>query len=74
MDLADLKPLCYSAASKLFADSNGTVAGVGVGVVKHEPGVSGPLGGDGHHVLHPTTYHHSYHGYDPGTLATLHHS
>lgn len=76
MDLADLKPLCYSAASKLFGDSSSSVSGVGV--VKNEPGVSGPLGGEGapghHHMLHPATYHHGYHGYDPGTLATLHHS
>lgn len=63
VDIADLKPLCYSAASKLFGDSSG------VGVVKNEPGVS--EGRPGHHMLHPATYHHGYHGYDPGSL---HHS
>lgn len=83
MDLGDLKPLCYSTASKLFGEPNSFV-GV-MGVVKNEPGVSGAAGGEGgvgsnatathhHHMLHPATYHHGYHGYDPGTLATLHHS
>ncbi|XP_033609480.1 homeobox protein SIX6 isoform X2 [Cryptotermes secundus] len=87
MDLAnlpDLKPLCYSAASKLFGDSSGS----SMGVVKNEPGVSGAVGSGGgeeagggastathhHHMLHPATYHHGYHGYDPGALASLHHS
>jgi hypothetical protein len=87
MDLAnlpDLKPLCYSTASKLFGDSSGG----SVGVVKNEPGVSGGGVGAGggapgstpvatthhHHMLHPATYHHGYHGYDPGALASLHHS
>ena len=85
MDLAslpDLKPLCYSAASKLFASDP-----VGMGVVKNEPGVSGGGGNSDsggvasnphphhhHHMLHPAAYHHGYHGYDPGTLASLHHS
>jgi sugar (pentulose or hexulose) kinase len=91
MDLAnipDLKPLCYSAASKLFGDSSNTIAGMGV--VKNEPGVSGTLVSGGgaagsspatthhthhhHHMLHPSTYHHGYHSYDPGALASLHHT
>ena len=89
MDLAnlpDLKPLCYSAASKLFVSESS-----GMGVVKNEPGVSGGGGNSDsggvisnphshhhHHMLHPAAaaaaYHHGYHGYDPGTLASLHHS
>ena len=91
MDLAnipDLKPLCYSAASKLFGDSNNSIGGMGV--VKNEPGVSGTLASGGgaagsspatthhthhhHHMLHPATYHHGYHSYDPGALASLHHT
>ena len=91
MDLAnipDLKPLCYSAASKLFGDSGNSIGGMGV--VKNEPGVSGTLASGGgaagsspatthhthhhHHMLHPATYHHGYHSYDPGALATLHHT
>ncbi|KAJ9591523.1 hypothetical protein L9F63_001877, partial [Diploptera punctata] len=66
MDLAnlpDLKPLCYSTASKLFASES-----AGMGVVKNEPGVS--VGG----AAAAAAYHHGYHGYDPGTLASLHHS
>ncbi|GFG38508.1 hypothetical protein Cfor_05942, partial [Coptotermes formosanus] len=91
MDLAnipDLKPLCYSAASKLFGDSNSSISGMGV--VKNEPGVSGTLASGGgaavsspaathhthhhHHMLHPATYHHGYHSYEPAALASLHHT
>ena len=89
MDLAnipDLKPLCYSAASKLFGDTSSTIGGMGV--VKNEPGVSGTLASGGgaavtspaashhhhHYMLHPATYHHGYHSYDPGALASVHHT
>jgi hypothetical protein len=86
-NIPDLKPLCYSA-SKLFADSSSSFGAVGV--VKHEPGVSGTVASGGgvagsnpaathhthhhHHMLHPATYHHGYHGYDPGAIASLHHT
>jgi hypothetical protein len=86
--LPDLKPLCYSTATKLFGDSGAS----SMGVVKNEPDVSGAHGSGGglgagggatgsnsaaahhHHMLHPATYHHGYHGYDPGALASLHHT
>jgi hypothetical protein len=87
-NLPELKPPCYSAVTKLFGDSSGGSMGVvknepgvsgaqgsggGVGAGGGAPGSSTAVTHH-HHMLHPATYHHGYHGYDPGALAALHHT